>query len=184
METYEKIQILDEIMINYGTSILKLSYSYVKNYQIAEDITQEVFLTCFLKLDEFERRSSLKTWLYRITINKCKDYLKSWGYKFTILTEQLTGHSEYEKKNVPERLVMLNEEKKQLLNAIMNLPLKYREILFLYYYEELSLREVSVLIKTNENTVKSRMARAKELLKTKLSRGDEDVGITIARSER
>lgn len=184
METNDKKQMLDEIMMNYGTSVLKLSYSYVKNFQIAEDITQEVFLTCFLKLDEFEGRSSLKTWLYRITINKCKDYLKSWKYKFTLLTEQFTGPSEHETKNVPETLIMLNEEKKQLLNAVMNLPLKYREILFLYYYEELSFREISILIKTNENTVKYRMGRAKQLLKTKLSRGDVDVGITIARNER
>ena len=66
----------------------------------------------------------------------------------------------------------------------MSLPLKYREVLFLYYYEELSYRDISVLIKTNENTLKSRMAKAKELLKNKLSRGDEDVRIAIAKNER
>ncbi|MCG7343709.1 sigma-70 family RNA polymerase sigma factor [Sporosarcina sp. ACRSL] len=175
MEVNYKKQTLDEIMETYGTSILKLSYSYVKSYQIAEEITQEVFLTCYMKLDEFKGDSTLKTWLYRIAINKCKDYLKSWSYKYTIVTSQLTIFSGDDGINTPERLVMLSEGKKHLIKSIMNLPIKYREVLFLYYFEELNIREISTLLDVNENTLKSRMIKSRELLKSKLEKGDVDV---------
>ena len=168
MEFDLKRETLDEIMVTYGTSILKLTYSYVKNYQVAEDISQEVFITCYMKIDEFKGESTLKTWLYRITINKCKDYLKSWSYKYFILTDNISRFSESEEKNTPERLLILSEEKKQLIHNIMNLPVKYREVLYLYYYEQLNIREISMLLGINENTLKSRMVKSKELLSKKL----------------
>ncbi|WP_432363253.1 sigma-70 family RNA polymerase sigma factor [Sporosarcina sp. UB5] len=177
-------QTLDEIMKTYGTSILKLSYSYVKNYQVAEEITQEVFLTCYMKLGEFKGDSTLKTWLYRIAINKCKDYLKSWSYKYTIVTNQLGVFSKKDERNAPERLVLLSEGKKQLINSVMNLPIKYREILFLYYFEELTIREISTLLDVNENTLKSRMIKSRELLKSKLEKGDANVRKAINGAER
>lgn len=182
MESNYKKQTLDEIMNTYGTSILKLTYSYVKNYQIAEELTQEVFLTCYMKLGEFNGDSTLKTWLYRIAINKCKDYLKSWSYKYTTLTNNFfSGNDE---NNMPERLVMLSESKRHLINSIMNLPIKCRELLFLYYFEELTIREISTLVDVNENTLKSRLVKSRELLKSKLERSGMDVGKTISGIER
>lgn len=72
----------------------------------------------------------------------------------------------------PERNLVNNEISKQLANSIMQLPLKYREIILLFYYEELSIQEISELINMNENTVKTRLNRGREKLKPLLERGD------------
>ncbi|WLR43303.1 sigma-70 family RNA polymerase sigma factor [Bacillus carboniphilus] len=68
---------LREVMTDHGTSLLKLVYSYVKNWTSAEDIVQETFITFSQKYHQFKGNSSLKTWLYQIAINKAKDYLRS-----------------------------------------------------------------------------------------------------------
>ena len=72
---------LEWLMEQYGDLVMRLAYTYVKEKQIAEDISQEVFISCYKHLQHFERRSTYKTWIYRITVNKCKDYLKSWSYR-------------------------------------------------------------------------------------------------------
>jgi DNA-directed RNA polymerase specialized sigma24 family protein len=72
---------LSWLMDEYGDMVVRLAYTYVKQKQIAEDISQEVFISCYTNLDTFKNKSSYKTWLYRITVNKCKDYFRSWSYR-------------------------------------------------------------------------------------------------------
>ncbi|PLR78254.1 RNA polymerase factor sigma C [Bacillus sp. V3-13] len=155
---------IKDLMDRYGTTILHLAYSFVKNRQTAEDLSQEIFIKCFDKIDTFEGNSNIQTWLYRIAVNHCKDYLKSWHYRkvhvsnyvSTLFTSQQAG---------PEFQYLQKSDHDELVNDIMRLPVKYREIIFLYYFHDLTLKEVSEVCGINLNTAKSRMSRAKANLK-------------------
>lgn len=163
----EREQIIDQLMREYSDDILHLVYTYVKNRTIAEDLAQEIFIKCYEKLKQFNQQSTIKTWLYRITSNHCKDYLRSWHYRKITLSDKVFDHIPSKSKQVEEEVIKHSEEN-SLTNAVMNLPLKYREVVFLHYYEELSLKEISKITSVNINTLKTRLKRAKELLKDKM----------------
>lgn len=160
-------QIIDGLMHEYSDDILHLVYTYVRNRATAEDLTQEIFIKCYEKLHQFNRQATIKTWVYRIASNHCKDYLKSWHYRKITLTDKLLDYIPSKSKQVEEE-VIANSEENSLTNAVMNLPLKYREVVFLHYYEELTLLEISKITAVNINTIKTRLKRAKELLKDKM----------------
>jgi len=163
----EREEIIDQLMQEYSDDILHLVYTYVKNRTTAEDLTQEVFLKCYEKLNQFNQQATLKTWVYRIASNHCKDYLRSWHYRKITLSDKILDYIPSKSKQVEEEIIA-NSEENILTNAVMNLPLKYREVVFLHYYEELSLAEISKITTVNINTIKTRLKRAKELLKDKM----------------
>ncbi|MFS0777573.1 sigma-70 family RNA polymerase sigma factor [Neobacillus sp. 3P2-tot-E-2] len=163
----EREEIIDQLMQEYSDDILHLVYTYVKNRTTAEDLTQEIFLKCYEKLNQFNQQATLKTWVYRIASNHCKDYLRSWHYRKITLSDIILDYIPSKSKQVEEEIIA-NSEENILTNAVMNLPLKYREVVFLHYYEELSLAEISKITTVNINTIKTRLKRAKELLKDKM----------------
>lgn len=163
----EREEIIDQLMQEYSDDILHLVYTYVKNRTTAEDLTQEIFLKCYEKLNQLNQQATLKTWVYRIANNHCKDYLRSWHYRKITLSDKILDYLPSKSKQVEEEIIA-NSEGNILTNAVMNLPLKYREVVFLHYYEELSLAEISKITKVNINTIKTRLKRAKELLKDKM----------------
>jgi RNA polymerase sigma-70 factor, ECF subfamily len=163
----QREQIIDQLMHEYSDDILYLVYTYVKNRTTAEDLTQEIFLKCYEKLNQFNQQSTIKTWLYRIARNHCKDYLRSWHYRKITLSDKIFDYIPSKAKQVEEEIIT-NCEEEILTNAVMNLPLKYREVVFLHYYEELSLGEISKITTVNRNTIKTRLKRAKELLKDQM----------------
>jgi RNA polymerase sigma-70 factor (ECF subfamily) len=160
-------EIIDEIMKRYGQEILQLVYSYVNNKAIAEELTQDIFVKCYKAFPTFNRKSKFRTWLWRIAINHCKDYLKSWYNKNVIITEGESTKAWPSKESV-EQAVIQKDEDHRLVSAVMNLPIKYREVIYLFYFEELLIKEIAVVIEEKENTVKTRLRRAKELLKESL----------------
>lgn len=163
----EREEIIDQLMQEYSDDILHLVYTYVKNRTTAEDLTQEIFIKCYEKLNQFNQQATLKTWVYRIASNHCKDYLRSWHYRKITLSDKILDYIPSKSKQVEEEIIA-NSEENILTNAVMNLPLKYREVVFLHYYEELSLTEISKITTVNINTIKTRLKRAKELLKDKM----------------
>lgn len=167
IETIEKEALIDEIMDSYGQEILQLVYSYVKNKGLAEDLTQEIFIKCYKALHTYSGKSKLRTWLWRIAINHCKDYLKSWYNKNVVITDEEPANNKT-KKEMVEQVVIQKEADDELISAIMTLPIKYREVIYLFYYEELPIKEIAVLTEAGDNTVKTRLKRAKELLKERL----------------
>ncbi|WP_226536315.1 sigma-70 family RNA polymerase sigma factor [Fictibacillus halophilus] len=152
------------LMKQYGEEIKRLIYTYVKNWPQAEDLTQDVFVTLYTKMDTFRGDSAIRSWIYSIAINKSKDYLKSWHYRKLQLTEKLKGESSSE-KNAVEFQVISDTEDHILYQAVMQLSLKYREVILLHYYKEFSIRETCEFLSVNEGTVKTRLSRAKKLLK-------------------
>lgn len=151
---------LETLMRTYGNDVLRVAYSYVKDYDTAEDMFQEVFIKVNGKLDTFRGDSSMRTWLLRITVNTCKDYLKS-AYR-----QRVVMFEEEEEANIPAPDMMEKIEQKQdavrIRKALLKLPEKYREVLVCLYFEERSVVETAKILGLNEGTVKSRLSRARE----------------------
>jgi RNA polymerase sigma-70 factor, ECF subfamily len=156
---------IEAIMNLYGEDILHIIYCYVKDKTLAEDLAQEVFLTVYLKLASFKQDSSLKTWITRIAINKCKDHFRTSYFKKTWLSSVMHGFLKDTKPSAEEDC-MQKDSGEGLLQAVVSLPVKYRESIILYYYQEFSVKEISSLLSVNEATVKSRLKRGRERLKT------------------
>src|SRR4051794_20952349 len=96
----EREQIIDQLMHEYSDDILHLVYTYVKNRATAEDLTQEIFIKCYEKLYQFNQQATIKTWLYRIAINHCKDYLRSWHYRKITLSNKILDYIPSKSKRV------------------------------------------------------------------------------------
>ena len=154
---------LKEIAYTYGDQITKLAYSYLKDWNQAQDVAQDVLLSCYKNYENRSQITSYKAWIYRVTINRSKDILKSSFLKKVVLNNSLVklihavDHS-------PEATVLQNEENKQLIEAVFALPIEYREVVLLYYYEELDSKEISEIIRISENTVRTRLRRARDRL--------------------
>ena len=165
--SYETI--IDELMTEYGQDILQLVMQYVHNVSVAEDLTQEIFVKCYKALPNFHFNSSMKTWVWRIAINHSKDYLKSWYAKHVeTTTEEL--FAQVKSAECVEGKVLQNEQDDELARAVFALPVKYREVIYLCYYEEQSMKEMAEVLQLNESTVKTRLRVAKQLLRKRLER--------------
>ncbi|WKA56522.1 sigma-70 family RNA polymerase sigma factor [Planococcus shixiaomingii] len=158
---------LKQAMDQYGEYLIRLAYLYVKDWAIAEDIMQEVFLTYYRKADQFEQRSSLKTYLSKMTINKCHDHLRSWKNRQSFFSESIGNL--ISRSHTPEEAVVEQSGQADLMGKVMELPIKYQEVILLYYYQEFNGNEISQLLDCSENTVKTRLKRAKALLKDQVS---------------
>jgi RNA polymerase sigma-70 factor (ECF subfamily) len=151
----------------YGVDIKRIAFTYMKDWGKAEDITQEVFITCYEKLHTFQGNSAIRTWLYRITINKCKDALRKKNVLDYLSIQELAQLFSKNEPPVDEQL-SLEDERLSLSKKIMLLPIKYREPLILFYYSDLKIEEISQMTGMNTQTVKTRLRRAKEKLKKML----------------
>lgn len=160
--SFQDLGDFESLVLAYLNDIRKLIYSYVKHAETVDDLAQEVFLSAYQGYRGFRGESSAKTWLFKIAINKCKDHLKSWHHRHMVLTEFFQEKSS---GKTAETEALGGIEKQHLASVILALPLKYREIIILYYYHDLSLPEICGLLNMNANTVKTRLVRGRELIK-------------------
>jgi RNA polymerase sigma factor (sigma-70 family) len=149
---------LRTIMEEHGEQLIQLAYFYTKSYHAAEDIVQDVFIT-FHK-SNYEERGQLVAYLRKLTVNRSKDYLKSWSYRKLQLFDAWSGLS----KRQHDRIVEL-EERSEIGAAVLSLPIHYREIILLYYFEEMSTPEIAELLGESDSTVRTKLRRAREKLK-------------------
>ncbi|WP_397538385.1 sigma-70 family RNA polymerase sigma factor [Rummeliibacillus pycnus] len=171
MENLINIVELERIMNQHTESLLRLSYYYVKDLHIAEDIVQESFIKFYQDRNRYEERGELKAYLSKMVVNKSKDYLKSWSYRKIQLQNRLfSKHSQKKMDNLIRK-----DEETILGEAILKLPLKQREPLIYYYFEEMSIKDISRLLEIPESTVKTRIRRSKQLLKTQLQKYEWEV---------
>ncbi|WP_404457941.1 sigma-70 family RNA polymerase sigma factor [Oceanobacillus kapialis] len=164
LEIQDKEQLLDELMHCYGQQILQLTYSYVHSKEVAEDLTQDIFVKCYKSFHTFNGGSMIRTWLWRIAINHCKDYLRSLYNKKVVVSENDLTYIGGRQESV-EQTIMRKDEDHHLSSTVMQLPIKYREVIYLFYFEELQIKEISLVLEVKESTVKTRLKRAKEILK-------------------
>lgn len=164
-------QAIESIMETYGDEIKRLVYTYMKNSADTDDVTQEIFVTIYQKIQTFQGKSSLRSWIYTIAINKCKDYLRSWQARNKRLREKLIQSSYTTRANEtnPEDETISKSESNQLFHHVMNLPIKYREVIILFYFKELSTKEIADMLHVKEATIRTRLKRSREKLKKCLS---------------
>ena len=156
--TEEKHRIVEK----YFDMIYKLAYAQTKDRIHTDDVVQEVFLR-FLKSDKrFESDEHIKAWLIRVTLNCCKDvFLSSWHKKIVPLSER-ADEPTFDKTEISD-----------VYNAVMELPRKYRAVIHLFYYEDMSIEDISKSLNINASTVKSQLSRGRKLLREKL-KGEYD----------
>ncbi len=161
---------INRLISIYGDTIFRLCYLYVKDYQIAEDIVQEVFVKVYRNYNKFKHNSDEKTWITKIAINTCKTYLKGSWVKRVILKEEIenTFIEDVEKRFIYQ------DEKAQLLLAVLEMDSRYKDIIILYYYNDLTISEISRILGISENTVKTRMVRGRKKLEIKLKEMVDD----------
>lgn len=155
---------LEAVMNEYGTAVKRFIYTYVKNWETAGDLSQDVFVTVYEKWETFEGRSSMKTWIFKIAANKAKDHLKSWNHRKVSLFEHSFENEKADRLTLEEEAV-LKEEKQHLLSMMMAMPVKYRELLLLHFEHELSYQEISDICSLPVPTVKTRIRRGSEKLR-------------------
>jgi RNA polymerase sigma-70 factor (ECF subfamily) len=152
-----------DYMINkYSNMVYRLAVARTRRKEDAEDVFQEVFLRLSKKMPEFENETHEKAWLIRVTINVAKNLLTSGWFKHTVRLE--------------EEIKFEDNACAEVYYEVLSLPQKYRTVIHLFYYERLTIKEISGILKLNENTVKTRLSRAKEKLKSKLEGGFDHEG--------
>lgn len=171
MDKEEKDFLLEKVMIEYGNELVRLAFSYVKDTGIAKDMVQNTFIKCYKNLDSFRFDAQIKTWLYRITINECKDYLKSWNYK---MVQAKSFINETAKSIFPstEKTVIDKYSHEEMKENIFSLPKVYREVIYLYYYDSLNTEEIANVLEISVNTVRTRLRRAKQRLESVLKEAE------------
>ncbi|HHU49553.1 MAG TPA: sigma-70 family RNA polymerase sigma factor [Clostridiales bacterium] len=153
---------LEYLMRRFGKQVHKLAYYYLRDKHIAEDICQEVFIKVYRNLEKFRIESSYYTWIYRITVNLCKDYLKSAAFR-RFVTAGL-GDDWYRSAMRTNKL-FVEADGGEIFSLVMNLPEKYRVPISLHYFDGFSVSEIANVMKISESNVKVRLHRGRKMLK-------------------
>lgn len=159
---------IETIMRQYGNDVLRTAYMYVRDYHTAEDIFQDVFLKVNQKLGTFRGESSIKTWIIRITVNTCKDYLKSAYHRKVVPILEFREDAIISKDEYDE--VEKRDQHQLIRESIMNMPDKYKDVLVCVYYHEMSIVEAAKTLNIAVGTAKSRLSRGKDSLRKSLER--------------
>ena len=148
----------------YADAILRLSYTYLKNTHDAQDICQTVFVKLLMEPREFKSPEHERAYILRMAANACKDLLKSHWRRTTVAMEAAS--------HIPAPEL----EEGSLSAAVNLLPPKYRAVIYLYYYEGCSVKEVAAALHANPSTVQTWLQRARERLRRELSEEEEGKG--------
>lgn len=141
----------------YADTVRRICMVHLKNYADTEDIFQNVFLKYALSSDTFENERHEKAWIIRVTVNACKDLIKSFFRSKTVSLEELV--------NEP---AVVEEGQREILEIVLNLPEKYKDIVYLHYYEGYSAVEIGRILGKNVNTIYTLLSRARKILKERL----------------
>ena len=144
----------EQIVKTYADMVYRIAWRYVRSPADADDVFSEVFLSFFKKERSFESEEHRKAWLIKVTINCAKDFLRKRGQ-----------WEEYNEETASDRQPSHNDEYMDLYAAIERLRPEYREVIKLYYLDDLSIKQIAQILSQNENTVKTHLSRARETLK-------------------
>lgn len=149
---------IDDVVRRYADMVYRLALLNMKNKYEAEDAFQEVFLKLYKNMHKIKDEEHLKAWLIRVTVNQCRSMAVSAWNKHTVSLE-MTGEMVEESEH---------EDYSEVYEAVRELPEKYREVIYLYYYEELQIKEIAKFLKRREATIKTQLARGRKLLNERL----------------
>jgi len=152
-EKEKYVRSIEEIYERHVNMIYQISFSYMKNKADTEDIVEDLFVNLMKTKIIFKDVEHEKAWILRTAINSCKNSLKHWRRKNLNIDD-------YE--NLPDKnLFKVNET----LNAVMELPDKYKEVIYLHYYEGYTSDEIAKMLKKNQSTIRNHLQEARKILK-------------------
>lgn len=146
----------------YADTVRRICMIHLKNHADTEDIFQNVFLKYVLSTAVFESEEHEKAWFIRVTINACRDLLKSFFRSRTVSLDTLL-----------DQPADLTETDRTVLDAVLALPPKYRDVVYLHYYEGYTAPQIGKILHKNVNTIYTLLNRAKQALRETLG-GDDD----------
>ena len=147
----------------YADMVQRICFYHLKNKADTEDIFQNVFLKYMLSDMEFQDEEHKKAWIIRVAVNACKDFLKSFFRQRTVPLDAMN-----------ETAVYPLDGEKEVFEAVLTLPGKYKDVIYLHYFEGDSAAEISTILGKKENTIYSLLSRGRGLLREKL--GGEEFG--------
>ena len=148
---------VEDLIRQHQKHLFAAAFSVCQNASDADDVVQDTFLKYHLSKKEFSSPEHIKAWLLRVAINKAKDLgRRTWRWNAVSLDE------------VAQTLTTEQTEDTWLLAEVMKLPAKYRIVLHLFYYEDYSVAEIANILKVSEGSVKTRLSRARSMLRNNL----------------
>ena len=155
----------DQLYTRYATDVLRVSYYYLGNRDLAEDVTQDVFVKLLLSNPTLEEGRE-KAWLLKVALNRCRDLWRSAWIKKVVL-----GHPSFEAFPAPDEIGQIADQY-SLSEAVNRLKPEFKEVVLLFYYQGYNVAEIADMLRIAEGTVSSRLSRAREKLQKEL-KGDD-----------
>jgi len=155
---------LIHLMEQYEESLIRMCAVYLRDVQLAEDAVQETFIKVYKNLQTFRGDGSEKSWIMRIAMNTCHDIRRSRWFKLI--------DPRYTLDTLPEASEPFKQEEEDLVEELMQLPHKLREVVLLYYYQDMTVAEIADSLGIAQSTVSGRMKRARDKLRILLERRD------------
>lgn len=147
-------QSLEELIEAYQKSLYAAAFNICRNTDDANDVVQDTFIQYYTTKKQFQDEEHLKAWLLRVAINRAKDISRSFWKKNRLSIDDYADAVPFESR-----------EETGLFEAVMRLPEKYREVIHLYYYEDLSIKETARILRITEGSVKMRLSRGRSFLR-------------------
>jgi RNA polymerase sigma factor (sigma-70 family) len=148
------------MVVQYERLVFTVCYQLVKDYDEAQNLTQETFLSAFCHIDSCEE-DKVKPWLARIATNKAKDYLKSAYYRHTVLSDTPVDENVSSHERSPEDIVLTSEQESMIKDKIYSLKEPYLKVSVMYFLEDKTLDEIALALKRPKKTVQTQLYRAK-----------------------
>ena len=157
-------QELERLVLRYQQPLLRTCFLYLRDRALAEDAVQETFLKAYRSLASFRGECSEKTWLMKIAMNTCCDLRRAHRLR------------SIDPRRIPELLPQAAEPfapaEEALVTQVMQLPRKLREVVLLYYYQNMTVTEIAISLGISQSSVSGRLKRAREKLRTLLEGRD------------
>ncbi len=166
----ERKEIFEKVVKTHTPRIYKMIYNMTNNYEVAKELTQEVFTNAWKGFKSFRGDSAVYTWLYRIALNTVFKYRREQARQGKMISIDEIAHPKTE--NNPEKFLVQKNDRQLVKNMVYSLPKKYQEILVLRYYEDCNYSTISQILGIPIGTVRSRlhrtMTKLEELIKEKI----------------
>ena len=160
----------NELYNQFGKMVYNVSLNYLQNLEEAEEATQDIFVKIHRKIEGFREQSSLKTWIYRITINHCMDVIKSKKRRIRVLFSRQNKEEDRIEFNHPGVILEQKQAVSEILNQLNQLPPKQKGALLLKVIDGLSQKEIAEVLDLSEKAVESLLSRARVNMKKQLNR--------------
>ncbi len=163
------IKALEELFNMFYESVYKSAFFITRDKMMAEDVTQDTFIQAYEKIEQLRNASRVEFWLIRIAMNKARDQLRKNKRQISVAETQEQACS---LKNEPDSKLIDQEDEQIINNAIDHLKQEYQEVLYLKYYRDFTTKQIAEILLIPEGTVKTRLRKARGLLKNALSRSE------------